>query len=398
MDMKILHVIPDDKFWECVVSLYNEVRCNNIYVCVKNDIDVKLRYINTSDIEIVPSNKWSEFVCDAGADAVFFHSLCYNNYSLVSAVPKNVLVFWCSWGMDIYFPQGLNPPICPLDLYKPFTQKQLEVRGGEKSWYKQAKRAIKNILHYRQLRERKEKLQKVANKDATLQKKALGRIDYVSCVLKSEYELILRNKNISAKFFPHQYVSSAKSKEGRLPLPANAELILVGNSSDPSNNLIDVLTLMKQRGIVDHLYLPLAYGETWYREAVEKFVEKENIDAKIQSDMLVYNDYCNILNHCKVAIFGHIRQQAMGNIGFCLEQGTKVFLYKDSVAYESLKSDGYFVYSIEDDLTLESVNTPLTEKQKWINRTKELTLNSFEQVCDDVRKALGEIEKERNLC
>ena len=58
-------------------------------------------------------------------------------------------------------------------------------------------------------------------------------------------------------------------------------------------------------------------------------------------------------------ILGHLRQQAIGNISMAIAHGVKIYLYKESIIYKDYKSKGYYIYSIEDDLSEESLYEPI---------------------------------------
>ena len=62
-----------------------------------------------------------------------------------------------------------------------------------------------------------------------------------------------------------------------------------------------------------------------------------------------------------------VRQQGLGNIFSCLVSGVKVYLYKDSIAAKQLRRDGYVFYSIEDDLTTQSLSCCLSKTDSYHN-------------------------------
>ena len=103
-------------------------------------------------------------------------------------------------------------------------------------------------------------------------------------------------------------------------------------------------------------------------------------------------EYISFLTHCKALVLGCMRQQALGNITLMLSQGSKVFLYKDSVNYKFLHKEGFVVFTIEDDLTNENINTPLTEQEIATNRSKMDDLFGYENVKMRLAKFLSEME------
>ena len=85
-------------------------------------------------------------------------------------------------------------------------------------------------------------------------------------------------------------------------------------------------------------------------------------------NFMPFADYKRIIGSCSIAIFGHERQQAMGNINTALNMGCKVFLSATSPVFTFLKKLGVYVYSIQNDLSTSEINTPLTEEEKSHNR------------------------------
>jgi hypothetical protein len=56
-------------------------------------------------------------------------------------------------------------------------------------------------------------------------------------------------------------------------------------------------------------------------------------------------------------------------------QGSKVFLWRDSIAYKYFKKAGYLIYTIDDELTNDNVNTLMTKEERELNR--KLALKQF---------------------
>ena len=78
-------------------------------------------------------------------------------------------------------------------------------------------------------------------------------------------------------------------------------------------------------------------------------------------DFIPFKEYISYLDSITHAVFGQIRQQAIGNINFCFERGIKIYLYSDSIIYKQLNKWGYIIYTIENDLTSDSLNEVLDE-------------------------------------
>ena len=65
---------------------------------------------------------------------------------------------------------------------------------------------------------------------------------------------------------------------------------------------------------------------------------------------------------CSHAVYGTLRQQALGNIFNCFRTGVKVFLYRDSMNYLQFLKDGFAVFAIED-MTSDDLSTPLSRAE-----------------------------------
>ena len=168
------------------------------------------------------------------------------------------------------------------------------------------------------------------------------------------------------KYYPSPYIAKNRNT-GKIDVDKeNANYILVGNSADPSNNYLDVLALIDKRKIRNKIYMPLAYGISKNKSYLTELFA--NNDKYIIQDTFVSRDeYDKILKKCRVAVMGHTRQQAMGNILYFLAHGLKVFLYKESIAYKFFKENGVHIFSIEDELCQEEIDTPLEDFKKDFN-------------------------------
>jgi hypothetical protein len=136
--------------------------------------------------------------------------------------------------------------------------------------------------------------------------------------------------------------------------------LLLGNSGDQSNNHIDIIKIIKKRSINNKIYLSIAYGgDDNYKKYIFNLLDQCSLDYYAQEDFIDLCEYKKNIRQCRVAVFGHLRQQAIGNINLCILNGCKVFLYKESIAYLYYKNLGFNIYSIEDDLFQENIDQPM---------------------------------------
>ena len=154
------------------------------------------------------------------------------------------------------------------------------------------------------------------------------------------------------------------------------DAVLLGNSSDYSNNHLDIFQLIK--GINKKLIVPLSYaGYNSYKKLIIN--EGERVFDKLFSpitEFIPLIKYNKLLLSCNTVIMYHIRQQALGNIFMSLYIGMRVFLNKKSGTYKYLKDRGVIVFDLDSDFGL--IGVELEEKEKHINRKLVLKIRGQE--------------------
>lgn len=393
--MKVLHIVPDDKFIDAAISVFDTIGIlENIYICPideNQEFNCQFEFIRRSDcVKKVTYADMRELSQSPDVDMIAFHTLPGSLYESVLQIPSIKKIWWLSWGYDIYYDMsGLgNFPIISLDLYKPLTKEyftpQLSFR--HRIIYC-VKKLFKIFINYNGNLEREVRRRQKIKEFKLMRKRVLARINYISTVLPIEYEMLSKTKLIKAKYIPFQY--PLKTQNTMWHMEPDASCILVGNSSDSSNNHLDILEIIRQRSIPNLVYMPLTYGDSGYKKYLNEHIKDYN-QLLIQDSFISMDEYVKMLTKCRVAIFGHMRQQALGNIGIAMQIGMKVFFYKDSICYKYFKKNGYAVYSIEHDLSNETVNQPLPSELVEINRSKINEMFLYE----NVRLSLSKFFKE----
>jgi dTDP-N-acetylfucosamine:lipid II N-acetylfucosaminyltransferase len=127
--------------------------------------------------------------------------------------------------------------------------------------------------------------------------------------------------------------------------------ILVGNSADPSNEHLEVLTKLQKIPNVDiKAYLPLSYGDEGYAQhVIDKGCELLAGRMMPLREFMPYSAYLQLLATIDIAIFNHRRQQGMGNIIALLGMGKTVYMRSDTTSWKTLAGFGLVV---EDVLNL----------------------------------------------
>lgn len=385
MPIKILHILHDEKFIDGAIDIFNRTSATNTYVSIEDTKPFHHIKSHASDVLIVGQDEILSFIVSGGFQLVAFHTLTRDKYELVLQIPKHIKILWLAWGYDIYQPWNNMPAILPVDLYKPLTRKMITPQC---SLAKRIRRKIKKIVFYKQFRDVRLEKSRIVCEELDLQQLLMKRIDYMSTILPSEYNMLCEYPHFTATYFPFQYCNREKLESNWIDADANR--ILLGNSATATNNHLDIFDRLSKENIINECIVPCSYGDFDYRDNLVRAVEsKPNIN--IVRDYMPFADYIQMLRSCRVGIFGHIRQQAIGNVLFCMLQGSKVFLWRDSVAYKYFKQAGYVIFSIDDDLNVDNINRLLTEEEREINRVLALEQFTFTPVVNRLESFIQNI-------
>ena len=342
--MRILHLSLDEKFIDSAIEQFNLIQGVESVFCVKSDLDT-LKYINSPGVRIIHTmEEIIDFANNGNFDYIIMHSLWMGPKWVASL---KVPILWNSWGYDIYSDKSdiIAKPI-HLSLYKPKTRK-----AAEKKAKTLHDRLVIFLRKFGILSQRQKRYNSIIKK-----------IPYLSVVLPIEFDFI-QKKCPHFNFFPFRYIDPSE----RIPFKAYTKTttsILLGNSLDPTNNHIDILDIMEKRHIQCNVYIPISYPDNLdtYKKNLKAFASKlKYVNVRFIEDFIPKSEYFRIIDECCAAIFGHIRQQAIGNIFHFFYSGKKTLFYEDSVNYKYFQKESFKVFSIEHDLTQEIFSKPLSE-------------------------------------
>lgn len=347
--MTILHIFVDDKFSKGIFGRYlDDGRTKNTCALInlKNDV---LHYLSGYDgLSILTSRKEvKQFFQTTTYDVVFLHSFPVKSWFAIQYIPHDKKIVWWAWGYDIYqLPYGIKPFI-KVEQYKPITKRLLK---------RISLHCIKELFQY-----------PLFPYYSLLRNKVLERIDYFQPVIPLEYKLMKLNKGFNAEefYYPNSLAFRNLICENVLDHQGN---ILFGNSAHYTNNHLDVAEYMKKATFDNQIvFIPVSYGVPQYKDRLKKHLQISGVKLTFMEGFLPLVEYYSMVNSCSYFVSGVIRQQSMGNIYYCLLNGIKVFLYKDSLVYKQLISDNCFVYAIED-IEDNSFSKPLTKEEAEHNR------------------------------
>ncbi len=344
----ILHIFVDDKFPKGVYGQYQKEGSTNNICAIFKKRNEELKYVGDIEGLNVLSGKRQirSFLKETHYDVVFFHSLPVESWPYVQYIPKDKIVIWWAWGYDLYdLPYGLKPFI-KINLFKPRTRKVLN------SNYMHRLRLL--FLSYKYLYY------------AIMRQKVLKRIDYFQPVISTEYKLMFNNKGFKAREYYHS--SSFQSSDSELVMRNDNGDVLFCNSAYPTNNHLDVANTISKIDFGNrNFFIPVSYGQDKYKELLKSQLKIKGANLVFLENLLPLDEYNNMISKCSYFVSGVMRQQSMGNISFCLLNGIKVFLHKDSLPYQYLKEGGFFVYPIEE-INDDSFSSALTLNEAKINR------------------------------
>lgn len=371
----ILHVFLDSLIFKGIADACDSMHgVKNLYLFFTPIKNYKMqsnkdeRVIVTNDFE-----SYTHFFHNSEVDIIFFHSLPYSNYYLFDYIDDTKYVIWWAWGHDLYYKQGKYPPLLEQKgMLKPLTKEYVQryirpeaVTPMEKAelFFTKNFARMKNVLK-RVIRNEKTYKPKKSQSDI------LARIDAFYAPLDIEYDMMReKHDEFTAR-------GDLKLEGAAIPKFEHKEEIgniLVNHSLTETDNHLDVFDYLYKVKIEEgrKYILPVSYGIGGnYNGKPDLLINACHLKKSLTywlKDTIPLDKYQNLIHTVSHAVFGMIRQQALGNVFMCLRTGVKVYLFRDSIIYQELKKAGYICFSIEDDLTTESLSTCLTIEEAKIN-------------------------------
>ena len=361
----ILHLVFDGILFDRVYPRFEEMeKYENRYLFNQLGKNRVFKYIKKTDKLIIADTleEWGRVVSNPDVDFTTLRA----DKDKVDFIRPNVMVMWWCYGMEIYENVNKWPPLLPLRIYKPKTHwflirnsTLLHIINIELS-YSFPKLYFLLISFYNIL--------KGNRRNRLLQ--LLSRIDYAFTPLSTELDEIKRRHSfIKAKPF----VLRGKQDKEPLDVHDRTGCILLEHSANTTNNHLDIIASIKKKKIdlnERDIYIPLSYGEKIIADRVKNEAKFEGANVHCLMDPLPFDKYSAMMNSCTHAIYGMVRQSGLGNIYLCFQKGIKVFFFKDSILYKHFKTEGFYVFSIEDDLDDNSIREPLLPDQALCNYEK----------------------------
>lgn len=356
--INILHICMDEKFIDGAITMFTSLKAVNssfyIYSEKKN-----ISFVKNDNIIIFSSfEKILSLANRNEYDVVMIHSLFVPYYIVLQI---KIPIIWSTWGYDIYSDESAPlKKIFSASLYKLKTRNLLEDSSqnnfsGLTGLFFLLKNKMRNLKE-------QYKYTRIAKKTS-----------FFATVLPEEFESI-KQKFPTASYCPFHYFSEPlRCSKASRSTQFKPNRILLGNSNDPTNNHYDILEKLNSLNTSLEIIIPFSYPfkDSEYNNRLPKEAENfKNLKITFLKDFIERDKYFQLIDSCSTAIFGHIRQQAVGNITYCLMTGKKIFFYQDSILFRHYRDYGYTIFSLEKDLNKKELETDLSSSGQENNKKK----------------------------
>lgn len=333
-NIKILHLAPDDKFTDVAYENFESVAplCNTF---LTPSYHRKLKSIKKAPVEFISPIAFKNpfFIKSLEMyDLIVLHSLNWFNREVVAHSSTPLKFVWIGMGFDYY---------------------DIIYENDESLYQEKTKYIVNNLINNKNTANYPiKKLAKNIFGKNLEKKEIVKKIKFFSPVLENEYNMVASKFSFNfPNYIDWNYGSTAKMIEGKLKCcNINGNNILVGNSSTPANNHLEVFEFLKTQSLKGRkIICPLNYGDSEYASILKSKGRYYFGDYFLSVDKFMpYEEYINLISSCSNVIMNHHRQQAGGNILAMLYMGAKVFLNKINPTYSFYKERGVLIFEIDE--------------------------------------------------
>ena len=324
--------------------------------------DYKDKVVQTTDWE-----QWKSFFSHPDVDIIYYWGVFPDFFKSVDSIGKDKIVILWVFGRDVYEVIDTSyPPVLNVRLYKPRTFVLINWQRVKRFHLLRSNLAYM-IPNFDLLRGKSDR------------RALFKRADYIQTPLSIEYELIKTKLGLNAKPF----MSAGKGCEPKLQIIEHDKpgKILVNNSGAFTNNHLDVLKILCKTDVRGReIVFPMNYGfgKGILLMKMSKYKDFGGSRTVFLENILPMEEYRDLVKQTTHAIFGPLRQQAMGNIFWCFIFGVKVFLYEKGILYKQFIRDGFKVFSIDKELNTESLSNNLSREDAEYNNRLYYSLYGVE--------------------
>lgn len=328
VNQQILHVVTSPSFLSSTANAFEEAAPKrNLFVGVDLAAEA-LRVPETARVEVVKSDRpgrerLKELV--AQSQIAVFHSVTPKVAGVLATAPSSVLRVWSGWGGDYYgttFDSSAG-------LLGSATRHLVNSALRPTFW---AGRAVHTLRF-----------------GSTLNAAARAA-DVFSAPIPGDLHVFRKRfPGFNGRFSQLNYVNLEDSIATG-PDRALGRDILVGNSSSPTNNHLELFEVLAGLDLSGRRVLtPLSYGDPGYAEAIVRAGYELIGESFLPiTEFLTLDKYHELIATCGVAVFGSRRQEGLGNILRALWQGAHVVLDRRNPVVEYLRERGVSVILLEE--------------------------------------------------
>lgn len=328
--MQCIHIINDEKFVDGLISNYEALFPNkNRYVVISYNKKQEFTFVKNTKMAELVYYKSILFYLDEIVNKeslILIHGLDRIKLKVINRYKDSLKIGVHFWGADIYLlPKFSNA------LFLRQTKKLFKRRSSIKTLFFNKLRGFYYQYMY---------------------KRTLKYVSVYSTVVETEKNLIC-NYLPNASYAKFNYADVIGLKLNDFVINQNAVNVLIGNSSSYTNNHLDLIDKIQNIKALQNSekIIPLNYGDNKYAEDIINNIRIRRLENfRPLTDFLPFEQYLEILSCCSIAVMGHQRQQAVGNIIICIWLGMRVFLSKRNPVYDDYKKRGMIIFSIENDL------------------------------------------------
>lgn len=376
---KILHIgssnIYDSPFMKSSISIFERAYSDeNIYVLISDsNKDYDYSNYNLNSILILNKKTAKDYLIENEHNfkTIIFHGLNSLNIDLAFSIKNFDRCIWLFWGGEIYN----NPLINTQEMYGKYTKSA--IMAYNKSFRNDIIQFIRRYI--------------IKPSIYVKLKNIIPKFKHIGVPFEEDYIEISQKAKLehASSFFQYSYYPLEYIFTDLTDCKINGNNILVGNSSTPENNHIDIFEMLKNANLYNREVITiLSYGDLHYRDLLLKGGERILGNSfKPIIEFLPLIEYNSLLKSCNVAIMNHYRQQGMGNVISLLWMGTKLFLNSRNSIYHFLKRKKIIVYSVDElSKNINIINTPLDEDEIKHNRNVLLSEFSYDTIVDNLTK------------
>lgn len=337
----ILHLLQVEKITNDLINLFNSVYSHNIYIVYSPSDDRKVNLFYGENVLFKSNLDLTDILDKFDVAGIIVHGLHAEFAEQIAGIKSTIKIAWMVWGFDVY-----NLPRIRAQIYASCTYKYLLKQDP----FFRIKLKIAQLDSFRKVLS-KYVLKKVDKHSFVLA--AHARVDYFCTYISEDYEYFSEFYPNSIKFLYSTFLNLEQYLAGDLHsrVSADAENIIIGNSSYPENNHLDVFDKLKAHQHSGKIVVPLSYGkgERYKVKVIEEGRKLYREKFLPLTDFMPREEYLNILKSCSCGVFYHYRQQAMGNILALLYMGCRLYFSYRNPVYRYFKRIGVEVFELEED-------------------------------------------------